>query len=167
VVLVSVLSSLPQKYWVRFTDLGQLGGILIDRSLRLRQHALEAGWEIFREHPWLGVGLGNFSSETPRYMSVPLWAHNTYLDVAATLGIFGFLAFVAWQASGLAMVRRAHRLWRIAARLGDQSMAFSVGYSLVLLYIAALTLDLAFHPYLWIFMGMANASRLVAEEDSD
>jgi O-antigen ligase len=162
-----VLTSLPQKYWVRFTDLGQIGGILIDRSLRLRQHALEAGWEIFREHPWLGVGLGNFSSETPRYMSVPLWAHNTYLDVAATLGIFGFLAFVIWQISGLAMVSRAKRLWKIAGRDSDQSLAFSVGYSLLLLYVAALTLDLAFYPIIWILMGFSNAARLIAEADSD
>lgn len=165
-VLGIILAGLPSKYWVRFTDLGQLGGILIDRSLRLRQHALEAGWQIFLEHPWLGIGLGNFSSESPRYLSIPIWAHNAYLDVAATLGIFGFLAFIAWQASGVAMVGRAHRLWRVSGSEAERSLAFAIGGSLLLLYVAALTLDLAFHPYLWIFFGLANAVRLMAEADS-
>ena len=100
-------------------------------------------------------------------MSVPLWAHNTYLDVAATLGIFGFVAFIAWQASGLAMVGRAHRLWKISGRPSEQSLAFSLGFSLLLFYVAALTLDLAFYPHIWMFMALANAARLVAEADSD
>ena len=167
VVLGVVLTRLPSKYWIRFTDLGQLGDILIDRSLRLRQHALEAGWEMFTTHPWLGVGLGNFPAETPRSMSVPLWSHNTYLDVAATLGVFGFAAFVVWQLSALAMVGRAYRLWGIGNQPRERSLAFSIGASLVLIYAGALTLDLAFDPLVWIFMGMANAARRLAETGAD
>lgn len=158
-----VLLNLPAKYWIRFTDLGQLGGILIDRSLRLRQHALEVGWQLFVEHPWLGVGLGNFPAESPRYMSVPLWAHNTYLDVAATLGIFGLAAFLVWELAALSMLYRSYRLWGIAGRRRDQSLAFSLGMSLVLIYAGAVTLDLAFNPLVWVFMGLAVAARRIAE----
>jgi len=81
--------------------------------------------------------------------------------------IFGFAAFIAWQASGLAMVGRAHRLWKISGRPSEQSLAFSLGFSLLLFYVAALTLDLAFYPHIWMFMALANAARLVAEADSD
>jgi O-antigen ligase len=162
-----VLLRLPEKYWLRFVSLGQLSGIVVDRSLQLRQHALEAGWSIFCAHPWLGVGLGNFSSETPRYMSVPLWAHNTYLDVAATLGIFGLVAFVGWQVSGLEMVARAGRLWRVAGRRRDASMALAVSTALVFFYLGAFTLDLLFHPILWLFFAWANAARRCAESGAD
>ncbi len=158
-----VLLNLPAKYWIRFTDLGQLGGILIDRSLRLRQHAMEVGWQLFVEHPWLGCGLGNFPAETPRYMSLPLWAHNTYLDVAATLGIFGLAAFLIWELSALSMLHRAYRLWGIGGRRHDQSLAFSLGISLALIYTGAITLDLAFNPLVWVFMGLAVAARRIAE----
>ena len=165
--LALVLLRLPEKYWLRFVSLGQLSGIVVDRSLQLRQHALEAGWSIFCAHPWLGVGLGNFPSETPRYMSVPLWAHNTYLDAAATLGIFGLLAFVAWQVSGLEMVARAGRLWRIAGRRRDNSMAVAIATALVFFYLGAFTLDLLFHPILWLFFAWANVARRCAESGAD
>lgn len=167
VVLAAVLTSLPSKYWIRFTDLGQLGGILIDRSLQLRQHALESGWHMFRAHPWLGVGLGNFPVESPRWMSLAMWSHNTYIDVAATLGIFGFIAFMVWQLSALAMVGRAYRLWGIGSRPHERALAFAIGASLGLVYIGELTLNFAFHPLVWIFMAMANAVRRLAEAGAD
>ena len=162
-----VLINLPRKYWYRFTDLGQVGGIVVERSLQLRMHALEAGWEIFRSHPWLGIGLGNFSAESPRYMSVPLWAHNSYLDVAVTLGIFGLLAFLTWLLSGMEMVARAARLWRIAGRGADSTLAVSIGLSFGVICLAALTLDLAFHPIVWTLLGLANAARRCAEAGTE
>ena len=162
-----VLFNLPRKYWLRFTDLQQVGGIVVERSLQLRMHALEAGWDIFRRHPLLGIGLGNFPAESPRYMSVPLWAHNTYLDVAVTLGIFGLVAFLVWLVSGVEMVSRAARLWRIAGRGADRAMAVSIGLSFGLICVAALTLDLAFHPIMWTLLGLANATRLSAEAGAE
>src|SRR5262245_56613625 len=100
-------------------------------------------------------------------MSIPLWAHNTYLDVAATLGIFGLLAFVGWQVSGLEMVARAGRLWRVAGRRRDTSMALAVATALVFFYLGAFTLDLLFHPILWLFFAWANAARRCAESGAD
>jgi O-antigen ligase len=165
--LVVLLYKLPADYWTRFISLLQFRGIIVDRSLQLRQHALEAGWQIFVEHPWLGVGLGNFHSESPRYMSVALWAHNTYVDAAATMGLFGFLAFVAWQLSGLGMVGRSARLWRVAGREHDRALAISIGFALLLIYLAAVTLDYVFHIDLWLFLALANAARLCAETGNE
>jgi len=167
VVVGIVLVNLPQKYWLRFTDLQQVGGIVVERSLQLRMHALEAGLAMFRRHPWLGIGLGNFPAESPRYMSVPLWAHNSYLDVAVTLGIFGLLAFLVWLLSGMEMVARAARLWGIAGRGADRTLAVSIGLSFGVICLAALTLDLAFHPIVWILLGLANAARQCAEAGTE
>ncbi len=167
VVVGIVLINLPRKYWLRFTDLQQVGGIVVERSLQLRMHALEAGWEMFQRHPWFGIGLGNFPAESPRYMSVPLWAHNTYLDVAVTLGIFGLLAFLVWLLSGMEMVARAARLWGIAGRGADRTLAVSIGLSFGVICLAALTLDLAFHPIVWILLGLANAARQCAEAGTE
>ena len=43
---------------------------------------------VIKQHPWMGVGLGNY----PFYKS--LAAHNSYLQIWAETGILGFLAFI-------------------------------------------------------------------------
>ncbi|HEY6291297.1 MAG TPA: O-antigen ligase [Terriglobia bacterium] len=55
---------------------------------------------IFRDHPWLGTGLGSFATVYPRYRSFPSdldWdhAHNDYAEALAEAGIIGGLAILA------------------------------------------------------------------------
>jgi putative inorganic carbon (HCO3(-)) transporter len=88
----------------------------------------QAGWYMFLDHPWLGVGAGNYPEAYPRYYLAdwlePLGhAHNYYLNMLAELGVAGFalwgvflsLAFAALMA-GLRETRQqtadAHAFWR-------------------------------------------------------
>lgn len=54
----------------------------------------QAGWSMFLDHPWLGVGAGNYADAYPRYF-VGQWleplghAHNYYLNMLAELGVIG------------------------------------------------------------------------------
>jgi putative inorganic carbon (HCO3(-)) transporter len=54
----------------------------------------QAGWLMFMDHPWLGVGAGNYAQAYPFYF-VPGWpealghAHNYYLNILAELGVVG------------------------------------------------------------------------------
>jgi putative inorganic carbon (hco3(-)) transporter len=54
----------------------------------------QAGWYMFLDHPWLGVGAGNYAQAYPDY-SVGMWrealghAHNYYLNILAELGVVG------------------------------------------------------------------------------
>jgi O-antigen ligase len=66
------------------------------------------------DHPFLGVGTGNFMSEYNRYIvpSVPrspLWTHNCFLQAWAENGIFGFLSYLCLY---LFAARNAFRVWR-------------------------------------------------------
>lgn len=49
------------------------------------------------EHPFIGVGIGNYlSSARPLYQAgTPFYAHNLYLDIAVEIGLIGLLAFIA------------------------------------------------------------------------
>jgi O-antigen ligase len=55
---------------------------------------------MWRDHPVLGVGLGNFETAYPRYQSFPsdLWidhAHNDYVEAAAETGLVGALLILS------------------------------------------------------------------------
>jgi O-antigen ligase len=60
-----------------------------------------AGIHMFWDHPFLGVGIGNYAMAYPQYalgrFVEPLGhAHNYYINIAAETGIFGLLAFTCF-----------------------------------------------------------------------
>jgi putative inorganic carbon (hco3(-)) transporter len=73
----------------------------------------QAGWEMFREYPFLGVAPGNYPAVYERYYIAP-WrdplghAHNYYLNMAAEAGVPGLLALLTML--GLAFRGLARRI---------------------------------------------------------
>lgn len=75
--------------------------------------AWRAGWRMIQDHPITGVGLHNFKPLMPRYApgeNVVTLAHNTYIELAAELGVPGVLAFLA------VLVMSFYRLDRVRRR---------------------------------------------------
>lgn len=76
----------------------------------------QAGWEMFLDHPLVGVGPGNYIVAYWRYAILPYWAdplghaHNIYLNIAAESGAIGLVAYVvmvgSWLFVGLSLARR-------------------------------------------------------------
>jgi O-antigen ligase len=75
----------------------------------------QAGWYMFIDHPWLGVGAGNYAQAYPDYF-VGSWveplghAHNYYINMLAELGVVGggllvLLLGIAFVHLGGALVR--------------------------------------------------------------
>jgi putative inorganic carbon (HCO3(-)) transporter len=75
----------------------------------------KAAIDMWRDHPWLGVGFGNYAAVYPAY-AIGRWldplghAHNYYLNVGAETGLIGFVAYgLFWLAAfGLGWIA-AHR----------------------------------------------------------
>jgi hypothetical protein len=68
----------------------------MDSSSQGRMAIWQAGYQLFLERPWFGHGYGTFPLRVGRYNS-ELWyrdPHNTYLGIAAEMGIFALVAFV-------------------------------------------------------------------------
>jgi O-antigen ligase len=65
-------------------------------SLTYRLELLRGAWQMFLDHPWSGVGLGNSYFKMPAYTFINRnwWVHNTYLEILAEVGIFGFTFFM-------------------------------------------------------------------------
>jgi len=86
-------------------------------ALQGRLWAVQAGLAMWRDHPLLGVGLGQFQFFYARYRPPTavvferLVAHNSTISVLAESGIFAFLSYVGLQIMALIMgvrlVRRA------------------------------------------------------------
>lgn len=109
---------------------------------------LQAGLRMFQEHFVLGVGVGNFKSMIEQYAD-PEWskltavAHNTFLEVACELGIFGlllllailFFTFRTLRQVRIATARGRDPLLHLAARGIEAGLA---GACVAMLFISAL-----------------------------
>jgi putative inorganic carbon (hco3(-)) transporter len=90
----------------------------------------QAAMDMLRDHPLLGVGIGNYAVAYPTY-AIGRWqdplghAHNYYLNVAAEAGMIGLIAFLFFLGSCFVKVaqavRRSAGIWR-AVCLGALGM---------------------------------------------
>ncbi len=77
---------------------GKLEGVTkqMDSSSQGRMAIWKAGYQLFQERPWFGHGYGTFPKLVGKYNS-ELWnrdPHNSYLGIAAEMGVFALVAFV-------------------------------------------------------------------------
>ena len=71
----------------------------IDIHARTRLVLWDIAWDLIKQHPLLGVGMGDFSTEADnlvgeRNITTTTDTHNVYLQVLATRGLVGFIPFV-------------------------------------------------------------------------
>ena len=83
-----------------------------DRNVRTRLVLWDISLELFKRHPVLGVGMGDYSIETEkllaeRKVTTTVDSHNIYLQTLATRGLDGFLPFIAFW---LLLLRELFRL---------------------------------------------------------
>jgi O-antigen ligase len=124
-IVVALLAALvPQASWHRLASITKVSSetlaqageekTLADRlamsSAVDRRHILENGLKLVADHPVLGIGIGCFNQAIVRYMPElgPSGkdAHNTYLSLAAEMGLPGLLLWLGLVGSVLAQVRR-------------------------------------------------------------
>ena len=71
--------------------------IVADASVTTRADMVQIGLELFRKHPIIGVGFGNFSYHYFYNYSgwAETYAHNNYVEILADTGIIGFVLHYA------------------------------------------------------------------------
>lgn len=105
---------------VRLASQEQLGritsiGAAVDSGFNQRTTYWQLGWDTFSRHPIAGVGANAFRTEAAEVTGISRVAHNSFLGVAADLGIIGLGLFTATLASGwanlLGLPRRLRQTW--------------------------------------------------------
>jgi putative inorganic carbon (HCO3(-)) transporter len=92
-----------------------------------------AAWKMFEEHPWSGIGIGNYNIAYPGH-APPAWpdsmghAHNYYLNIAAEAGLVGLFAYL-----GLWIII-LWRTWRSTYRLSGYALGIALGVLGVLVH---------------------------------
>jgi len=134
VLALAVSGLLPAAILDRFGQTVEYFGVFDVRTVEVtsenwavveRMAHWQAGWYMFLDHPWLGVGAGNYGQAYGQYF-VGMWrealghAHNYYINILAELGVVGaglllLLLGLAFGQLGGALVRSGFRrdpFWR-------------------------------------------------------
>ncbi len=125
-LLAGGMSVLPQSLIQRFADFAPYLGVADVRGIEVtdanfavleRMAHWQAALGMWADHPWLGVGTGNYEVAYAQY-ALPQWslplghAHNYYLNIGAEAGLIGLLAYLAlWGAALMFCWRAARRRW--------------------------------------------------------
>ncbi len=137
------------------------------------------GWEIFNDHPFLGVGLGNAGFFFPEKMPAYGWGlwetariffqrsflpntKSMWVRILTETGLLGFAFFAAW----LFMIwTGAHHAQSSAKRLITTS-ALAGQLALVSFAVEGFSIDSFALPYLWVAAGMLTAAIRIFQKDA-
>lgn len=133
---------------------GGRSGEEADSSADERTMCLYAGMEMFRSSPIFGVGFDQFTEHHQ------LTAHNSFVLVAAELGVVGMLLWVtliylAIKAPIVALVRAGRG--QITLAPVARSWAVALAASLASMYVGIFFLSFSYHHVLWISLGLSGS----------
>jgi O-antigen ligase len=162
ILLIGGISVVPPSVIQRFSDFVPYVGVADVRGIEVtdanfavleRMAHWQSALEMWTEHPWLGVGIGNYEPAYGRY-ALPQWplplghAHNYYLNIAAEAGVLGLGAYlVLWVTALIGAYRGTRRTsgwhWGIALGILGVLVHLSVHNFFDNLYVHAMYVQVA------------------------
>ncbi|HET9785458.1 MAG TPA: O-antigen ligase family protein, partial [Terriglobales bacterium] len=165
--LLAATAIAPQSLWGRLQTLVESsfaapGQQMTDSSFRSRRHEMYTGVLMFLDHPWLGVGPGNYEVEYLTYSARAGLSgedtvrdpHSLYVQIAAETGVAGLAAFVWLLAAALTRLERARRR---ARRRGAQAFAawlLACQLSLVIYLLLSTFLHDAYFRHFFVLLAL-------------
>jgi len=144
------------------SDMGQAS----DAALRGRLTEMLAAWNVFLDHPFVGVGPGQYAPfYSLDYMDDPgvafrqiekeRPAHILYFELAAETGIIGLLIFLGLAFAVLGRIRRVRRDCKRRPEMVHLANGIELG---ILAYLGTgIFLSFAFMRYWWLLLALAGA----------
>ncbi len=178
-LMIIVIQVVPPEYTERITTItnaipGFSDEPVTESSLRGRTSEVTAAWLMFRDHPFLGVGLGNYNEHYLEYSSSlglddrreDRSAHSLYLETMAEQGIVGLFALFAMVGAMLYFVSYARNELSASAKYDYSSMVTAFGIGLIGYLVAATFLHDAYPRFFWLLFGICFALPEVVKYES-
>ena len=174
-VLLIGLFILAEPIKEKTLNASSVEGVVVDIRIALWEEALN----IIKDYPVTGAGLNTYSMIVPKYKVHPLggiYAHNSYLQMAAEIGLVGLMAFLWFLWS---IFRKALKQFRHV--LSSESFAIKfANQRLILLglmaglfgFMANAFFDTTFFALrlialFWVMLGVLVASCNIVEEQNN
>jgi O-antigen ligase len=135
----------------------------------------EIGERMVRAEPVHGVGAANFQTVSRHYLlqpgavyrsdvviATPQVTHNTYLQIAAELGIVGFALFASIVGFSLRCSWRAARRFQALGDIAGEALARGVLVALVGVLAADTFISQEYNKQLWLLLGIGPAILAIA-----
>lgn len=165
-VVVVVLMALGGGYLVATPSGSALLGRVTSGDSSGRTDLWRVAGRMMEQHPWSGVGLGNYPVLSSRYLDAsvhhaelfigaPRTVHNSILEIGSELGIFGLGAFLLFTLGCLVVLYRAYRH---ARRTGDM-MCIQLGRGLLAAMVSNFTMCIflsgQYQELLWVTLSLS------------
>jgi putative inorganic carbon (hco3(-)) transporter len=124
------------------------------QAVEIRESLWGSGLQMVRQHPLTGVGLGNFKPMVRQYSDsdsqVAGIAHNTYIEVAAELGIPALVAFLAVLLCSLRSLETTRRRAKLSGRAFHFRVALGLQAALVGYAVNAFFISAQYQKLFWL-----------------
>lgn len=156
ILLLLLVSVLPVNIASRFNTEDNTG---VKASTESRYQLVITGLFMFKENPLLGVGPGNFKAYSDTYneeVSRRQIAHNSYLELAAELGVGGLFLYILIAQKTLKSLNELRQRYIAEPRLTAITTGIRIG--LIGYLIAAIFLSAEFEKIYWFLVFLTAAA---------
>jgi probable O-glycosylation ligase (exosortase A-associated) len=165
VAIFAAVSFMPKQYIERYSTIASYAeGEEVDESSRLRLEGWKAGWEMFLDHPILGVGANTFGWAhaeyySPEFQRNSLKAHSMYFQIIAELGFVGVVSFVGLL---FLVIRYNIRIQRRLRGTGEEGEWY-IGVSratVISIFVLCITAIFghSLYRFHWLFVGAVTVA---------
>ncbi len=175
-LIIGIFAFLPDQYSARLDTIPRIvtgqTDVREEVSLRGRLSELLVAWQMFVEHPIIGVGVGNYPAYYQSYSrqigldprTENREPHNLFLEVAAETGIIGLAVFLLILYYSFRGIRQAWLAFRRTGLKDYASLVAVFGIGMLGYLTAALFIHGAYPRYFWLLVGLALALPQVAKD---
>lgn len=164
---ILLLFFIPATYWTRMlTTLNPS-----EASASARLESWKAGLNMMKDHPIIGVGLGVFAYEyalrasiaTDEFkVKIPRFAHNSYIQVGAEIGVIGLTFFLLLIFFSFRDISKAQRIFREKNEIALSDICQFLGVGLIGYAVCGMFLTQAYLTMFWIVVPLVVAMKEIA-----
>ena len=177
--VIVVLFLIPPTYYSRILSLQEVISATstdfhsTDLAIQGRASENLTALAMFKSHPFLGVGLYNYSVLYQEYAkniglapsATDRSAHNLYLEILAETGVLGLSVFLLMVGISARTIQSAHAVLLKVGLRDYASMTVSFGIGFLGYMVAAIFVHAAYPRYFYLLIGIAFSLKKIADNE--